>query len=86
MKIIFHKNFVKDYSKLRKNEKKRFKERRDIFVIDSFNQTLNNHALSGKYSGYRSINVGGNLRAVFKLLTKEVSLFVAIDTHGNLYE
>ncbi|HEY4479954.1 MAG TPA: type II toxin-antitoxin system mRNA interferase toxin, RelE/StbE family [Candidatus Paceibacterota bacterium] len=86
MKVILHHKFKKAYKKLRKNEQKRFKERRNIFLINPLDPILENHALSGKYEGYRSINVGGDLRVIFKLLTPEIALFATVDTHSNLYK
>lgn len=85
MKIVLHKNFEKQYSKLQPTEKKRFKQRKDIFLIDPYDPVLNNHPLRGKYKGYRSINVGGDLRAIYSLLKDDIAFFVAIDTHSNLY-
>jgi addiction module RelE/StbE family toxin len=86
MKVSFHKNFEKKYIKLRPVEKERFKERRDLFLSDSFNPILNNHALSGKYTGYRSINVGGDLRIIYKFLDNDSVLFAVIEKHSNLYK
>ena len=85
MRALFHKNFRKQYQKFHPSEKQRFKERRDIFLNDPFHAVLNNHALLGKYHGYRSINVTGDLRALYKLIGKDLALFVAIDRHSNLY-
>ena len=85
MKIVLHKNFEKQYAKLRPNEKKRFKARRDIFLISPYHRILNNHPLQGTYKGYRSINVGGDLRVIYKLLDENTAYFVVIDTHSNLY-
>jgi addiction module RelE/StbE family toxin len=85
MKILFHRNFEKDYVKLRISERNKFKERLRVFTRDPFNATLGNHALNGKYRGYRSINIGGDLRAVYKTIKTEEYLFVAIGTHSKLY-
>ena len=85
MKIVFHRNFEKQYKRLRATEKKRFKERLYIFKRDEFNSVLNNHPLRGTYKGYRSINITGDLRAIYKMIARDVFLFVAIDTHHNLY-
>lgn len=85
MTVRFHKNFDRQYKKLRASEQKKFKERISIFLQDEFNPILNNHPLKGKYQGYRSINVTGDLRAVYKLKAKDVALFSAVDTHSNLY-
>ena len=84
MHIYLHKKFLKDYKKLSISQKERFKERRDLFITDEFNPLLNNHALKGKYQDYRSINITGNLRAIYKKETKG-AIFVAIDSHSNLY-
>lgn len=84
MKIKLHKNFEKGYKKLTSNEKKKFKERRDLFLQDEFNPILNNHALKGNYLGYRSINVTGDLRAIYKR-EENLAIFVAVKSHSNLY-
>lgn len=84
MKIYFHKNFLKDHKRLSKSQQNIFKERKKLFLLDEFNPVLNNHALTGKYKGYRSLNVTGDLRAIFKQ-NKEDIIFVAVDSHSNLY-
>ncbi|MDO8503822.1 MAG: type II toxin-antitoxin system mRNA interferase toxin, RelE/StbE family [bacterium] len=85
MMIRLHRNFLKQYKKLNKQEKNRFKERRNLFLLDKFNPLLNNHSLKGKYLGLRSINITGDLRVIYKYQSGEVIIFVAIDTHSNLY-
>lgn len=84
MILRVHKNFSKRYKKLSQSQKNKFKERRNLFLQDEFNPILNNHALSGKYKGYRSINVTGDMRVVFKREDDTV-VFVKIDSHSNLY-
>ncbi|EKD57675.1 MAG: hypothetical protein ACD_57C00192G0008 [uncultured bacterium] len=84
MIIKYHKDFIKDFKKLPKRTKEKFKERQLFFEKDEFDPVLNNHALKGKWLGYRSINVTGDIRAIFKRESESV-LFVAIDTHSNLY-
>ena len=86
MKVSFNKNFEKKYIKLRPAEKECFKERRDLFLSDPFHPILNNHALSGKYTGYRNINVGGDLRIIYKFLDNDSVLFAVIEKHSNLYK
>ena len=84
MTIVYHKAFLKTYKKLSLKIKNKFKERLAIFIEDKFNPVLNNHALRGKYQGYRSINVTGDIRAIFKRTAKE-AIFVTVDSHSNLY-
>ena len=84
MNISLHKDFEKQFVKLTPNQQKKFKERRNIFLQEQFHPILNNHALQGKYLGFRSINITGDLRAIFKKEGDDV-MFVAIDSHSNLY-
>jgi len=84
MRIKLHRDFEKGYRKLRFGEKKKFKERRDLFLRDQFNPVLNNHPLKGKHQGYRSINVTGDIRAIYRSEGKDV-IFVLIDIHTDLY-
>lgn len=85
MKIILHRNFERQYKKLRPNEKLRFKKQRDIFLQNPFHPILNNHPLHGTYRECRSINVGGDLRVVYEMAQKDVAHFLTIDTHDKLY-
>ncbi len=85
MKIRFHKNFEKQYKKLTKKEKNKLRKRLEVFLKDQFHLLLNNHPLKGKYLSYRTINITGDLRAVYKLLNENEYIFVAIDSHSNLY-
>ncbi len=85
MIVRFHRNFEKQYKKLKKREKNRFKERIKLFLRDEFDPILNNHPLKGKYKGYRSIDVTGDLRAIYKRIVGGSAVFVAINNHSNLY-
>ncbi len=84
MTIDYHKDFIKTFKKLPSKIKKKFQERQLLFEKDQFNPILNNHALSGEYQGYRSINIGGDLRAIY-IKTLENAVFVKIDSHSKLY-
>ena len=84
MIIVYHKDFTKDFKKLPPKLKEKFKDRLLQFERDEFDPILNNHELKGKYLSYRSINVTGDIRAIFKR-DSESALFVAIDYHSNLY-
>jgi mRNA interferase YafQ len=86
MKIIFHKSFEKQYRKLSNKIKLKVKERNLLFVEDPYNPILNNHALHGKYMGYRSINITENMRVIYKFLDKNTVLFSEIGIHNKLYE
>lgn len=85
MKIFLHKEFLKQYLKLRESEKKKFKKRRTLFIEDEFDPILNNHSLRGKYLGFRSINITGDLRVVYKRKNEDEVVFITINSHSNLY-
>lgn len=87
IKIEFSKRFVKSLKKAPKKIQIAFRNRLEIFISDKFNPILNNHSLAGKYQGYRSINITGDWRAVFKENgSGKVAYFIIIDTHSNLYK
>lgn len=86
MKIRFHQNFDKQYKKLRPVEKKKTLKRLQVFLENPFGPLLDNHPLRGKYTDYRSINITGDLRALYKILSDDECVFVIVDSHSNLYK
>ena len=85
MKIRFHSNFDKQYKKLSESQQDKTQERLVLFLQNPFHPVLRNHPLKGSYKGYRSINITGDLRAVYKFISSEECIFITIDTHSNLY-
>ncbi len=85
MRIDYHKNFKKGFSKLSVKSQEEFRRRIELFAINQFDRQLNNHPLKGKSTGYRSINIGGDLRAAYKLIDNEIYFFVEIGPHSELY-
>ena len=78
--------FKRAYKRFSKKLKEKLKERLEMFVLDEFDAVLNNHKLSGEYEGYRSINVTGDYRLVYRQLNKDTMYFLAIGTHSELYD
>lgn len=85
MIICFHKNFEKQYKKLSSKTKKQLQKKLELFCIEPCNPILNNHPLKGRYLDYRSINISGDLRAVYKFNGLKECIFVAIGSHSKLY-
>ena len=85
MFVDFHKNFKKSYKKLRKGEQTKCDERVALFVKEPFHALLDNHALTGKYKGYRSINITGDLRALYQSVSDDAVFFIIIGTHHELF-
>lgn len=86
MTIQYHKHFEKKYARLPNNSKKKTKARILLFTKDPYNRQLKNHPLTGKYDGYRSIDITGDLRAVFKVCADGTIIFATIGTHSELYQ
>lgn len=85
MKYQFHDHFKKAYSKLPKKIKESVGSRLMLFSRSPFEVSLNNHPLLGGYKGYRSINITGSYRAIYKELKKDDVVFVKLGTHSELY-
>lgn len=87
MKIKFSRKFSKQYTKAPSKVKLAFDRRLKLFLDNKFHSLLNNHPLIGKYQNYRSINVTGDWRAIFKELNSgKIIYFEAIGTHSQLYK
>lgn len=83
--IVFHQSFKKKYKKLRQTEKERCDERLKLYEENPFNPILHNHSLKGEREGEWSINVGGDLRALYEYETGDIVIFTDVDTHHNLF-
>jgi addiction module RelE/StbE family toxin len=85
MKLAYRKSFKKQYQKLRQAEREKFKICQILFAENPFDPLLNNHELQGEYKGCHSINITGDLRAIYQPLGKDMAYFIAIGTHSQLY-
>jgi addiction module RelE/StbE family toxin len=85
MRIAYHKTFKKSFEKLSAESREKFRQNIKLFTIDPFDRRLNNHILKGKFANCRSINVGGDLRAIYKRIGNEELLFMKIGAHHDLY-
>lgn len=83
--IDFTKNFSKQFKVLRLKQKDRFYDRLDLFKKNPHDKTLRDHALKGKYKGYRSIDIEGGLRALYYVKGDKIVIFGFIGTRSQLY-
>ncbi len=86
MRLLTSKTFDKAYAKIPDKVKIKFKTRRDLFLENELHPLLNNHPLAGEYAGFRSINITGDLRAIYYRLSEDTVVFVSIGTHSQLYQ
>ena len=85
MIVIIHRKFKKQYKKLNQNEQQRTKERLAIFQNNKFDMILNNYPLKGDYKNYNSINITGDLRAIYRTDENDSYIFVKLGTYSQLY-
>ena len=86
MIIDLHKSFKKQLEKMTPKQRSAVKEKLGLFLFDPFHSRLNNHALKGKLLNYRSINITGDLRAIYKLSDDgQVAVFAMLGNHNQLY-
>lgn len=90
MDVRYDKVFRKQYRKANKNIRSAFAARLLLFHSNSFHPFLHNHALTGSYKGYRSINITGDWRALYKEVQfdddKVIVEFHLLGTHSQLYK
>lgn len=85
MVIKTTKAFDKQYAKLNLKVKTAFKRRLELFKANPFDTNLRNHGLKGKYLGYRSIDITGDVRALYTTQGDTIIIFGFIGTHSQLY-
>lgn len=85
MIIQYHKNFSKKYKKLSAKLQAKTQKQISLFINSPYAPQLRNHPLKGKYKNYRSINITGDWRAIFKE-NNIIIIFVELGTHSELFE
>lgn len=83
--IQFTKSFDKQFRLLQQNQKERFYERLEMFKKNPHDRVLRDHALKGEYVGYRSIDIAGDLRALYCVQGDRIIIFAFIGSHPQLY-
>src|SRR5689334_21635039 len=87
-KIEFAGQFDKQLQEAPDDIKGTFREVLTFFMADPTHPALRNHALTGKFAGYRSIDVTDDWRAVFReerVRERMVVKFYRLGTHTQLY-
>ncbi len=85
MQVGYSKTFLKQYAKLPAKTQVLADTKIKLWQQDASNKRLHDHALSGKYQGYRSINITGDIRALYSKRGNTVIVFGFIGTHSQLY-
>lgn len=85
IKIEYTKKFRKQYSKLTPKVRNQFKNRQRMWLRDPYNTQLHLHMLTGEYAGLYSMNITGDIRALYEKIDDIYVIFGFIGTHSQLY-
>lgn len=85
MTVRYSKQFTKQYKKLTPKLKRQTKTRIELWQENPDDLTLKNHRLKGELSHLHSINITGDIRALYEIKDKEVYIYQMIGTHSQLY-
>ena len=85
MIIRYLPKFKNQYKKLPPKMQTQFDDRVQLFVVDPTLPKLKVHPLKGKYAGYWSMSVSGDIRALYIIEGETIVIFALIGTHSQLY-
>ena len=84
MTIQYTPAFKKQYTKLQKKIQERFDKCLTLFLINPSHPLLRIHPLQGSFAGYWSMNVSGDMRALYRTNGEHIIIFTLIGTHNQL--
>ena len=85
MRVIYERPFERQYKKLTKDLQDKMWERFALLVREPAHPLLNDHKLNPPYIGYRSINITGDIRLVYKKGDVQTYYLRAVGTHHQLF-
>jgi addiction module RelE/StbE family toxin len=85
MDVKFEKTYVKQYQRLPVKTRQKADQRVALLLSGKLGKQLNDHALTGKCQGYRSINITGDIRALYYQRGNTLVIFAFIGSHSQLY-
>jgi proteic killer suppression protein len=88
IELIWDEAFVRAVKKWQKKHPEltgRFKERLCLFSEQPFHPSLKTHSLSGGLKNYSAFSITYEYRLVFRFISDNKVLLVAIGTHDEVY-
>lgn len=86
MQSVNDRIFERQYKKLDQALRDKMWERLFLLTADNLNPLLNDHKLGPPFESYRSINITGDYRLVYKRIEKDTYYLRAVGTHHQLYK
>jgi mRNA-degrading endonuclease YafQ of YafQ-DinJ toxin-antitoxin module len=84
MIIHFSAKYKIQYQKLPLATQKKTRERILLWQEDPYNPILRLHPLRGQLAGFYSINITGDIRAIYEVVDSEVYVYQMIGSHAEL--
>lgn len=87
MQLNTKKSFLKLYNKLQNKDKDKIDESLRLFIKNPNNKKLRNHSVDPKFTNYRSIDAGFDLRIILReeKETYQIVSLIRLWTHSELY-
>ncbi|MFZ2500906.1 MAG: type II toxin-antitoxin system mRNA interferase toxin, RelE/StbE family [Minisyncoccia bacterium] len=85
MEFDRHPIFKRQWQKLSQKLQAKTQDRLLLLSLNEYNEVLNNHKLHPPFDAYRSINITGDLRLVYRRTDSRTLYLRAIGTHHQLY-
>lgn len=89
MRVQLAPKLIKKVKKTEVRIRKSFKQAVNLFSQNPNNLELNNHKLSREWTGFRSIDVTSDLRAIYQEINEgdePFAYFIELGTHRQLYK
>lgn len=83
--VVFSKKFKKQYAKLPAKVRRQFDLRYELWCEDPANPVLRVHRLKGKLANFYSMDVTGDVRAIYEDIDGTLYLYAMIGSHSELY-
>ena len=85
MQSVNDRIFERQYKKLPQALQDKMWDRLSLLVADNLNPILNDHKLGYPFESFRSINITGDYRLVYKRIGQDTYYLRAVGTHNQLY-
>lgn len=85
MRYHTHSAFERQVKKIQKPLRARLWERLALLESDPVPELLHDHKLNPPFDGYRSINITGDLRLIYKRIDADTLYLRTLGTHHQLY-
>jgi len=82
MKIIYSRQFQKEYGKLPALLREKVEKKEVIFRNNPFDRRLKTHKLSGQFEGFWSFSIDYRYRIIFELKSESSMVFHIIGDHS----